>query len=480
MGKSLKRNYFYNILLNISKVIFPLITAPYISRVLEPDGVGLFNFANTYSNYFALVAALGIPLYGVREVAKIKDDIQSLTKFVSEIISLSCATTFVTTLIYVCSVFFIPQLSKDYIIFLLIALGLYTTPFAIDWYFRGREEFGYITLRALIVRTASVIALFLFVHNKSDLIIYVTIYAFSTITNEIWNFIKMYQHGVHPYFTLSGIKHLRSLTILFSSSIAISIYTILDTLMLGFMSNYSEVGYYNCATHISRSFTPIVTSLSAVAMPRLASYIQENKKEEIQAIIDKSFSIVSFLSFPIAFGVAAIAPIFVPLFFGHLYYGAIIPLQIVVLVVVAVGLNNITGVQILLGLGYDKLFLYSVLSGTITNFLLNLLFIPLFGASGAAFSSVIAEFVILFVMMVFIIKKTDFCLSETKSFFINLLISLGFFVIVNYLSNVVDGWYLVVIFAAVGTIYYVGVQYMIKNKAVIILANVIKYKKNKN
>ena len=156
MGKSLKRNYFYNILLNISKVIFPLITAPYISRVLEPDGVGLFNFANTYSNYFALVAALGIPLYGVREVAKIKDDIQSLTKFVSEIISLSCATTFVTTLIYVCSVFFIPQLSKDYIIFLLIALGLYTTPFAIDWYFRGREEFGYITLRALIVRTASV------------------------------------------------------------------------------------------------------------------------------------------------------------------------------------------------------------------------------------------------------------------------------------------------------------------------------------
>ena len=147
MAKSIKRNFLYNILLNISKVIFPLITAPYVSRVLEPDGVGLFNFANTYAGWFALFAALGIPYYGIREVAKIKDDIDEQAKFISEIISISVIATCICSILMFLTLFFIPQLNENYVIFLVSGIILYMTPFKVDWFFQGKEEFGYITFR---------------------------------------------------------------------------------------------------------------------------------------------------------------------------------------------------------------------------------------------------------------------------------------------------------------------------------------------
>ena len=354
MAKSIKRNYFYNIFLNISKVIFPLITAPYVSRVLEPDGVGLFNFANTYANWFALFAALGIPYYGIREIAKIKEDVKEQSKFVSEILSLSIISTLICSIVLFSTLFFVPQLNENYIVFLAASIVLYFTPLRTEWYFSGKEEFGYITLRSLVIKTISVILLFVVVRSKDDLISYVILYAVSIIANDIWNFIKIYRLGIRPYLTLSIGKHVKPLMILFSSNIAIYVYTALDTIMLGFLSDYSEVGYYNCATHISKALIPIVTSLAAVALPRVAQYREAGMMDEINNLLNRSFSIVVFLSIPIAMGVISVAPVFVPLFFGDQFFGTIIPLQIIILTVVVVGLNNLTGIQVLLGFGMDK------------------------------------------------------------------------------------------------------------------------------
>ena len=473
MGKSIKRNFFYNVLLNISKVIFPLITAPYISRVLEPDGVGLFNFANTYAGYFALFAALGIPYYGVREIAKVRDSVEGQTRFVSEIMSLLSISTVVCVIAFLGSLVLVPQLTENHLIFIISALALYTTPLRIDWYFSGREEFGYITFRSLVVKTLSVVALFVFVHEKSDLIIYVFINALSTIINELWNFWKMYQHGIRPYFTLSCTTHLRPLLVLFSSSVAISIYTMLDTLMLGFMTDYSEVGFYNNATHISKNLLPIVTSLAAVAMPRLSNYMKNGKWDEIQTLIDKSFAVVSFLCFPVAFGVIAIAPTFVPLFYGELYYGTILPLQIIVLVVVAIGLNNLSGVQILVGLGHDKLFLYSVLIGMVTNFLLNLTLIPNYGAVGASIASVIAETLILFVTSYFVTKRTTLRITKWLPLIQSLILSTIMLFIPIPLSYLFDGWILIFSYIIVGGCFYLMAQHFLRNPAVLMFENVI-------
>ena len=223
MGKSIKKNFVFNVLLNISKVIFPLITAPYVSRVLEPDGVGLFNFANTYAGYFTLVAMLGIPTYGIREVPKYKEDKVGMTNLISQILSIAVISTVVVSVIYVASIFFINQLTENYVIFLLAGFLIYLSPFSINWFFQGKEEFGFITIRTFVIRTLSLIALFIFVKTKNDLIYYIILNVLGSVVADLWNYAKMRQLGIKPYFTLRGLKpHMAPLLILFASSIAVS------------------------------------------------------------------------------------------------------------------------------------------------------------------------------------------------------------------------------------------------------------------
>lgn len=477
---SLKLNFLYNVLLNVSKVIFPLITAPYISRVLDPDGVGLFNFANTYASYFTLFAALGIPFYGVREIAKMRNDIKAQTKFVSEIISISLLTTVLCTFLFVCTIIFIQQLNENSVLFIIAGIILYLTPFRIEWYFQGKEEFGYITFRSLLIKIISVVLLFIVVKDKSDLINYILLNVIAISANEIWNYVKLIKSGIRPYLSTKGcFVHIKPLLLLFASSIAISIYTMLDTLMLGFMTNYAEVGYYNSASHIAKSLLPIATSLSIVAMPRLSYYLKENLWSDINVLLNKSLSVVSFLCFPIMCGVIAVAPIFIPLFLGAEFVGAIMPLQIIIGVVVAIGLNNLTGVQVLVGLGYDKLFLYSVIFGTISNFILNVILIPIYGASGAAFSSVLAETIILFVTYYFVVKKTSIRLTNWQDLIKSIIGSLSLFPIYNILSSHISGWHLVISYVIIGGTIYLAIQYILKNSAIIQVEKIIISKLNK-
>lgn len=465
MAKSIKKNFLYNILLNISKVIFPLITAPYVSRVLEPDGVGLFNFANTYANFFALIAAVGIPYYGIREIAKIKDDIVEQTQFVSEMMSISVISTSVCTLLLLLSLLFVPQLNENYVIFLVASIVLYLTPFRIDWYFSGREEFGYITIRSLIIKALSVILLFVLVKTKDDLLVYVALFAIGLVTNDIWNFIKLYKSGVHPFFTISVRKHLKPLGLLFSSSIALYVYTVLDTLMLGFIRDYNEVGFYNSATHISKAMVPIVTSLAVVALPKVSLLKNEGNWDEIKVLMNKSFSIVGFLAYPIVFEIIAVAPVFVPLFFGSSFGGTILPLQIIILTVIVIGYNNLTGIQILLGFGYDKYFLYSILAGTTSNVILNLLLIPTFGAVGTAISAVSAEFVVLSVMLYYVYKYTPVRFVAWKETLFSIVIALSFFVIANIGFAYIEGWSGLFVIILICSLVYLGGQYLAGSKS---------------
>lgn len=472
MGKSIKKNFLYNILLNVSKVIFPLITAPYVSRVLEPGGVGLYNFANTYANWFALFAALGIPLYGIRGVAKIGDDLSKQRDFVSEIISISILATLLCVFFFLLTLFFVPQLHENYLVFLIAATILYITPFKIDWFFSGKEEFAYITIRSLIIKTISIVLLFLLVKNKSHLLVYVSITAFSQIANEIWNYYKLYKSGIHPYFTFNGLKHVRPLLMLFFSSISVSIYTILDTLMLGFFTSYDEVGYYSCVTHISKAILPLVTSLSIVAIPRVSTFFLNKKWEQINALMNKSFSFVSFIAFPITFGIIAIAPVFVPLFFGVKFVNAVFPLQIISIIIISIGLNNLLGIQFLAGIGYDKQLMFSITIGAISNLLLNFCLIPLLGASGACISSVCSETIILFVMMYYVYTKTKIRFKY-KELLYNCLISIVLLFIVKFLGYFLDGWILIFIFGFVSVVFYSLTQYLIKNSSMLYIIEML-------
>ena len=475
MMKSIKRNFIYNILLNVSSVIFPLITAPYVSRVLEPDGVGLFNFSFTYAGYFALVAKLGIPTYGAREVSKLRNDSQKLSCLISELLSISAYVSLIVSFVYLASVALIGQLSSNYIIFLVAGFAVYLSPFQINWYFQGIEEFGYITFRNLTVRILGILCLFLFVRDKDDLLIYVVINVLSGIVADIWNFLMLKSHGINIGIVCKGLlPHVKPLLILFASTLAISIYTVLDTLMLGFMCNYSEVGYYNNAIHITKTILAVITSLSIVALPRVAYYKKENDFVKIKAIVNKSISFVSLMAFPIVSALICISSIFVPLFLGDKFEGAVVPLMILSLLVIFIGLSNIFGMQVLIGLGYDSCFLRSMVSGAILNFLLNYLLIPSYGSIGASVSSVVAEFVVMIMTLFYMKNRTDIQISCWQDILKSLLGSLLLFPLMFVIKSYFGGWLLLAVFAILASIIYLCFESIVRNSSITLFKSTIR------
>lgn len=461
---SIKKNFLYNLLLQISKVIFPLITAPYIARVLDPNGVGLFNFINTYSSYFALFAVLGIPTYGIREIAKRRENLKDCENFISQMISIELITTLFVSILYIISILTIGQFQSNAILFLIAGISLYISPFKIEWFFSGREEFGYITFRSLTIKIISIILLFIFVKEQNDLINYILLNLIATIANEIWNYVKLFKLGIHPYFSLRGIKvHVKPIITLFASSIAISIYVMLDTLMLGIQSSYEEVGYYNCAMHIIKALLPITTALSTVAIPKVSVYMKSDDIQQINSLMTKSLSIVSLLAFPIMLGIIMIAPVFVPLFFGNQFYGTIVPMQIGAGLIVAIGLNNLNGIQILIGMGKDKQFLTSVSIGALVNFTLNLFLIPYYGASGAAIASVIAETTILIINEYLVHKYTQVRIQRYSDLYKAICGAFLFIPVCITCATFTNGWIYVFISTISCFLVYIFSQKLFKN-----------------
>lgn len=474
MAKSVSSNYLFNLLLNISRVLFPLITAPYVARVLSPEGIGVFSFTGAYASYFVLFAGLGISTYSVREIAKRKESVEDCSKFISQIISIECITTLIASVVYIASIFLLDRFDSNELLFLVAGIAIYLKPFQIEWYFMGREEFGYVAVRSLLIKTLTVILLFFVVRTKDDLINYILLSVFATVLADIWNFAKLYGHGIRIRLTLTGLRqHIKPVLVLFASTISISVYVMLDTLMLGFINDYSEVGYYNTAMTLAKILLPVTTSLSVVAMPRVSSYISRGEINYVNELMDKSLSLVSFLAFPISVGIIIVAPVFVPLFFGVQFEGSVLPLQIGSVVVIVIGLNNLNGVQILTGLGKDKLFLCSVTIGAVVNFLLNLVLIPKFGARGAASASVIAEFIILCVNEYFVRKYTDVRISNWGDMLKSVIGAATFIPVCLSLGTVLSGWVYVITSVVVCVPLYAFMQFILKNKIFVVYLNML-------
>ena len=472
---SIKKNFAYNILLNLSNVLFPFITGPYTARVLEPDGIGLASFAGSYTSYFCLFAGLGVTNYALREISRLRNDVKERQTFVSQVFTLLFLNTVVMGILYYGSILFLPRMQEHLLIFIISGLSLLLLPFSNEWYFYGMERFGFTTSRTLIFRCIAVVALFLFVKSKDDLYIYMLISVVWGLGAITCNIAEMRRDGVKLKLVRTGIRrHYKPMLILFASSVAISIYTSLDTLMLGIMTDYSEVGFYRNASSIAKTVLAVVTSLSAVAVPRVAYYVKQKDYESLNQLISKSFRIISFLAIPSMVGLICIAPAFVPLFYGEAFRQATVPLMIMSGVVVAIGFNNLTGVQILIGMGFDKLFLKCVLVGTFSNSAMNLALIPLLGASGAAASSVAAESLILLATIVCVRKNTmlrfrHIGLDIFKATFASLL----FIPIAIGIGRVMDGWPSVFAIIASCALVYPLAQKLMKSDGYEMIASVL-------
>ncbi len=473
---SLKKNAVYNVLRTLMQVIFPLITFPYASRVLLPVGLGKVNFANSIIQYFALLGSLGISNYGIREAAKIRDQKKLFSQFIKEIFTINSIATLFSYVLFLLALFLVPKF-RDYRVLLCIcsATILFTT-LGIEWIYSALEDFKYITIRSFIFQCISLMLLFIFVKTEDDYIKYAAISVFSNVGSNICNFLHSRKFLIRVHQRMNLKRHVKPIFILFSKSVAVSVYTMLDVTMLGFMSTDKEVGIYTAATKMVRILTSLIIAATAVFMPRLSYYAEQNNYNKFQAILKKSINFLLFFSIPSVIGLIIISKPIILLLSGNSFAPSIKVMQIMSPLLLILSLSNFNGIQIFIPLRKDKYILYTTLVGAFVNFILNYFLIPRYYSAGAGFASVIAELSVTFFGFLFVKKYFDFrsiikptlqyCLA-TISFILPLIF------IVRIIQSPILQVFLCILVAA---LIYVMVLFLLKNRFII---SCIKYIKNK-
>ncbi len=392
-GISIRKNYIYSMLYQLLSLITPLITAPYTARIFGADGTGIQSYTNSINSYFLLFAMLGVATYGQREVARHRDDQEICSTIFWEIVLM----TFITTGICMIGWIVLICLAKEYTVYYaVLTITLLAEPFNISWFFGGQEQFKYVVLRNTFFRLAGIVVLFLFVHEKNDLLLYMGMLASAGFLGNLsmWTYLPKFLVKVNLK-ELNIKRHFRETLLYFIPTIAISVYTVLDKTMIGMLTgNEIENGYYEQATKIINIAKAMIFSLNAVMSARMSYLFSVEKTEEIKAKLNRSFSFLMLVEIPMALGIIGISENFVPWFFGDGYVKTVRLLQILSSLLVIISISNCLGNQYLTPSGQQSRGTKGILAGAGVNFLLNLLLIPWLASIGAAIASVAAESVI--------------------------------------------------------------------------------------
>lgn len=402
--KSVKLNYIYNVGYQILLLVVPMVAAPYLSRVLGPDGTGTASYVESIVAYFVLFATMGITTYGQREISYVQDDAGKRSAVFWNTKILEFISSTVAILLYV--IFALLQ-KENSGLYLLLSLNLAAVFLNVTWFFQGMEEFGKTVTRNAIVKVLQLVYIFLSVRTKDDLPLYVLgLGLFTALGNlSLWAYLPKYISRV-PRRELRPFKDIKVVWSLFVPTIAIQIYTVLDKTMIGVITGSSfENGYYEQAIKISKMLLAVVTALGTVMVPRIGSHFARSEMDEVRRLMYRGYRFVWFLGIPLCFGIVVTAGNFVPWFFGPGYEKVIPLLQILSLLILAIGINNVTGVQYFIPTKRQNLFTLTVIIGACTNFTLNMILIHYFQSIGAAIASVAAETVIAVVQLVIVRKE---------------------------------------------------------------------------
>ncbi len=401
---SVKGNIILNGINTVTGILFPVITFPYAARVLMPEGIGAINFLNSIIGYIVLLTSLGIPMYAVKEVAKYRDDKAKCDQITVEIIILS----FILCLLGYVAVWtlaeYVPQIHQQASLFYILSLTIVFTSIGVNWFYQGIEDFKFITIRAIIIRTLSAVSLFLFVKESSDLLIYGIIIVGSTVGNNIINFVHLRKHIDRKIIKLRNLnirRHIKPAFEVFILNLIISLYIQLNSVMLGFISGDEQVGYYTAGTKITHIGLTIISSLGTVLLPRCSHLLKIGDYDGFSKIINKSLNLTLALSLPMMTGLMILAGPVTMIFCGEEYIDSIPILYLNAPVIVFISLTNVMGIQILYPKDKVNIVILSVTAGAVSNLILNFILIPPYGAYGAAISTLIAEFMVLIAQIIY-------------------------------------------------------------------------------
>ena len=403
MENKVIKNYLYNLIYQLLIIIIPIITTPYISRVLGADRIGNYNYTNSIVQYFILFGCIGLNLYGQREIAYHQHEKDKRTKVFFELVFIRVVTLVISLILY----FFVFFQDGNYkLLFMIQSIEIVASIFDVSWFFQGIEDFKKTVVRNIIVRLFLVLFMFTCVKTKSDIYIYVLGCSGSLLIGNIslWLYLPKFVNKV-KFNELNILRHLKPCILLFVPQIATSLYTMLDKTMIGLLTdNNAEVAFYTQSQMIIKTVLTVITSLSTAMMPRMANLFQLNKQKEIRNSIYASLKFVLLLSLPFVFGIIGVSAGFVEWFFGEGFEKVCPNLIIISPIIVFIGLTQVIGNQFLLPVGRQREYSISVIFGSVINFILNMLLIPVFMSLGAAIATVAAEFGV-FVVQIYYTRK---------------------------------------------------------------------------
>ena len=402
-----------NMILNMSSFLFPLISFPYISRILLPAGTGKISFASSQIAYFSMFAQLGIPTYGIWACARVRDDREKLTRTAQELLIINLVTSAVSYVALFLSIALIPRLREEKTLYVILSLTIILNSIGMEWLYKALEQYTYITVRSVAFKLVALIAMFLLVHEQSDYLVYGAISIFASSASNVLNFLIVRNYiNLKPVGKYHFRRHFKGILTFFAMDCAVTVYTNLDTVMLGFMQSDIEVGYYHAAIKIKMILVSIVTSLGEVLLPRASYYAENRMAAEFRHITEKSLSFVFLFATPLMIYFTLFAGEGIWFLSGKAYSGAILPMQIIMPTVLFIGITNILGNQILVPLGRERTMLCSEMVGAVVDLMANALLIPRLSSAGAAAGTLLAEVSVFLVQYVTLKDQVGCCFRQ--------------------------------------------------------------------
>ena len=394
--KSLKRNYIFNLIYNMTNLLIPLLIAPYLSRILETDGVGIKSYTLSIVSNFILFATLGTSEYGQREISRYRDDNYQCSKKMLEIGILRIITTGIALVVYIPSLVLNIINFQNNVIYFILIINILANAIDFSWFLRGHEEFKTIAYVQIISKIFMLIFTFVCVKSKNDINVAILINSLSILISSILPlfvlrkyYIKVRMRELNPY------SHLKDCLLYFVPAIAIQIYTVLDKTMIGIITNSSyENGYYEQADKIVKILITIVTTTNSIMNSRISYLYEKSKKDDISRLIKKSTSLCMLIAVPITFGIIAVSDMFIPIYFGEGYEKTSYLVIILAPLAIIIGISGLLGSHYYTPLGKRRQSNKYLITGSIINLCLNFLLIKNLKSIGAAISSVLAELVI--------------------------------------------------------------------------------------
>lgn len=462
---TVKKNFAWSTLLTFAGYLFPLITFPYVTRVLGVEGIGQYQFAYSTIEYFSIIAMLGIGTVGIREIAKVKGNRHEMSRVLCSLLSLNLITTLLAACVLLVLTFIIPSfIAHSKLLYIGIA-RLFCGSLLIEWLFKGIEDFKFITIRSLAIRFVFVFSVFIFVRDEDDYVIYFLLTSLTVAVNAIVNILYSRKFVDYSFRGIDVRPYVKPFIVLGLYQILTAMYTSFNVMYLGSKCGDIEVGYYSTATKLYILIMSVFTAFTGVMLPRMSSYVAEGKTEDFNGMISKSIDFLLLFSIPMIVISEAFAPQIIRLIAGPGYEGAILPMRLVMPLMLIIGYEQIIIMQMLMPLGKDRAILINSIIGASVGILLNFTIVPSLASIGSAIVWIGSEVAVLISAQCFVTKYTGKAFPF-KKVVLSVLIYLPILFICYIIQGFSNNWLLslAVGVVLVGVYSFVIEYYLIKNE----------------